>query len=224
MCGRFVRIKTVQEIASIFAIEEIESNLDPSYNITPRQPIVVVVEEGKKKLVSMQWGLIPHWAKDDKIANKLINARAETIEQKPSFRDSFVKRRCIIVADGFYEWVKRGNKKIPVYIKLKSEQTFGMAGIYDIWKTPEGNVRTTCTIVTTEANAFMKGIHHRMPVILVPELYEVWLDPKNKDVEQLKGILKRLITIPLGFHEVDSQVNSGHINNESCIEPFREDE
>jgi putative SOS response-associated peptidase YedK len=220
MCGRFVRIKTIHEIADIFNIKEVESDLAPSYNIAPKQPIVVVMEDGKKKLVTMQWGLIPRWAKDDKISNKLINARSETIDQKPSFKNSFIHRRCIVVADGFYEWTERGGKKRPVYIYLESGQTFGMAGVYDTWKTSEGEEITTCTIITTEANEFMKKLHHRMPVILEPEYYDYWLNPENKDITKLKEILNKFISQQLDFHEVSSAVNSPVFNSPDCIKPL----
>lgn len=222
MCGRFVRIKTISEIADLFNIQKVESDLDSSYNIAPKQPIVVVMEDGKKKLVTMQWGLIPRWAKDDKIANKLINARVETIDQKPSFKNSFVNRRCIIVADGFYEWIKKGERKIPVYIYLESGQTFGMAGVYDTWKNPEGKEITSCTIITTEANTFMKKLHHRMPIILEPGLSDNWSNPENRDIEKLKGLLKKFISQKLEFHEVSARVNSPFFNNSECIKPSSE--
>ncbi len=221
MCGRFVRIKSINEIANIFKIEHIESNLEPSYNIAPKQPIVVLMEKGRKRVVSMQWGLIPRWAKDPKISNKLINARVETIDQKPSFKDSFIKRRCIIVADGFYEWIKKGDKKIPVYIHLESKDTFGMAGIYDIWESPDGQKISSCTIITTEANDFMKKIHHRMPIILKPEYYNYWLNPNNRDIKELKNILGQFISEQLNAYEVSTKVNSPFNNNSECIKPFQ---
>ena len=138
MCGRFVRITDLREAAKFFSSALIETELGPSYNIAPKQPVVVVMEEGKRKLVSMQWGLIPSWAKDPNIGYKMINARAETILEKPSFRGAFRHRRCLIIADGFYEWREDGVGKVPIYIFLKNKGPFGMAGIYEGWKSESG--------------------------------------------------------------------------------------
>lgn len=222
MCGRFVRIVDLREAGEIFRAAVIEADLKPSFNVAPSQPVAVIMEEGKRKIVSMQWGLVPHWAKDPKIGYKMINARMETITEKPSYRDAFKKRRCLIIADGFYEW-KSGpdGKKDPVYIYLKSKKTFGMAGIYEHWKSHEGETITSCSIITTAANEIMKPIHERMPVILEAKDYDVWLDPENSDTEKLIGLLKSFPSENLKNHVVSNSVNSPFHNAEDCILPVR---
>jgi putative SOS response-associated peptidase YedK len=219
MCGRFVRKTDLRIVADIFRVADVESPAAPSYNIAPRQPVAVIMEKGKRKIVSMQWGLIPHWAKDEKIANKLINARSETIAEKPSFRNSFKKFRCLIIADGFYEWQSSGARKKPFFIRMKDEKPFGMAGLYDQWISPEGKTVVTCTIVTTEANDIMKPIHHRMPVIIDPENYDLWLNPEENDTAKLAKFLIPCDPGLLKAFEVSLLVNSPAHNSEDCILP-----
>jgi putative SOS response-associated peptidase YedK len=175
------------------------------------------MEKGERKIVSMQWGLIPHWAKDDKIANKLINARSETIAEKPSFKNSYKKSRCLIIADGFYEWKDTGFKKKPFYICFKNEKPFTMAGLYDKWINSDGKIITTCTIVTTEANEIMQPIHHRMPVIIEPENYDLWLNPAETDISKLGKLLKPCSPELLKTYEVSQLVNSPANNSSECI-------
>jgi len=196
----------------------VECDLGPSWNISPRQPIVVVMEKGVRKLVTMRWGLIPSWANDASIGDRLINARSETIAEKPSFRRSFESKRCLIVADGFYEWKTRGKQKAPVYITVGDGGTFCMAGIYDTWRGPDGAETVSCAIVTTEANEFMRGIHHRMPVIVAPGALSVWLDP-DTDPEALKAIMAEGCSAPMHSHEVSSAVNSPSRDGPDCILP-----
>jgi Uncharacterized conserved protein len=222
MCGRFVRKTDIREIGKIFEAAEIESDLAPSFNIAPRQPIAVIMEKGKRKLVTMQWGLIPHWSKDESIANKLINARSETLIEKPSFRNAFKKQRCLIIADGFYEWQGMGAGKKPYYIFLKDEKPFAMAGLYEIWTNPEGKAITTCTIVTTEANDFMKPLHHRMPVIVRPTDYDLWLNPLEIDFPKLQRIFNPIDPETMKAYEVSIQVNLVANNSEDCIRPVGE--
>jgi putative SOS response-associated peptidase YedK len=213
MCGRFVRISDLRDAAKFFSAAFIESDLGPSYNIAPRQPVVVVMEDGRRKLVSMQWGLIPSWAKDEKIGYKMINARAETILEKPSFSEACRHRRCLIIADGFYEWRQEESRKVPVYIYLKDKSPFGMAGIYEVW-----NGINTCSIITTAANEFMKPIHHRMPVIIRREDEDAWLSAQS-DADTLSRLLKPFDASSMACHEVSSAVNSPVHDAENCIEP-----
>jgi putative SOS response-associated peptidase YedK len=201
-------------------VDEIESDVQPSYNIAPRQPVAVIMEEGKRKIVTMKWGLIPHWAKDATIADRLINARSETVEEKPSFRDSFKKRRCLIIADGFYEWQGSGLSKKPFFIFMKDERPFGMAGLFDYWTNPEGEKAITCTIVTTEANEIMKPIHHRMPVILAPDDYDLWLNPAETEATKIKALMKPYNAELLMAREVGLLVNNPRNNSEECIAPM----
>jgi putative SOS response-associated peptidase YedK len=220
MCGRFVRKIKLQEAMEFFKAALLEGELAPSFNIAPRQPVAVIMEDGKRKIVPMQWGLIPHWAKDEKIANNLINARSETIAEKPSFKNSFKKFRCLIIADGFYEWQGTGKNKKPFYICRKDETPFGMAGLFDRWINPQGKTIPTCTIVTTEANEIMKPIHHRMPVIIEPENYDLWLNSHENDTAKLGKLLIPCNPTILKAFEVGLSVNSALNNSENCIRPL----
>jgi putative SOS response-associated peptidase YedK len=157
----------------------------------PNQLIPAVINHnGKNQLVCFRWGLIPSWSKDPSIANKLINARAETVDKKPSFKDAFKKRRCLIVADGFYEWKREGKSKIPLYFYLKSGRPFGFAGLYETWISPDKKEINTCVIITTNANELIAPVHDRMPVILSNDQERIWLDSDKVDVSGLKSILK----------------------------------
>jgi putative SOS response-associated peptidase YedK len=219
MCGRFVQKSDLRKIAPLFKAAIVESDVQPSHNITPRQPIAVVMEKGQRKIVTMKWGLVPHWAKDEAIANKLINARSETVTEKPSFRDSFKKRRCLIIADGFYEWQGMGLAKRPFFICMKDEVPFGMAGLYDVWTSGTGEQITTCTIITTEANEIMKPIHHRMPVILDAKDYDLWLDVEKAVDANLQTILKPCDPGLLQTRQVNLIVNNPRNNSPECMVP-----
>lgn len=191
MCGRFVLVTDLKNIQKNFNIQEVFCQYQPSWNIAPGQLTPAIINHGDKNLlVCFRWGLIPSWSKDPSIAAKTFNARAETIDQKPSFRDAFKKRRCLIVADGFYEWKKEGSKKIPLYYSLKSGRPFGFAGLYDTWLSPDKKEISTCTIITTAANELIAPVHDRMPVILSPEQEKIWLAGEVNDVSALKSVLK----------------------------------
>jgi putative SOS response-associated peptidase YedK len=191
MCGRFVLITDLKTIQKDFDIQDISCEHQPSWNITPAQAVPVIIRHnGNNQLVCYRWGLIPSFSKDPSIANKMINARAETVDKKPSFRDAFKKRRCLIVADGFYEWKKEGKSKIPLYFFLKSGRPFGFAGLYETWISPDKKEINTCVITTTDANELIKPIHDRMPVILPKDKERVWLDGDVMDVSALLSILK----------------------------------
>jgi putative SOS response-associated peptidase YedK len=191
MCGRFVLISDLKNIQKDFDIQNILCGHQPSWNITPAQSVPAIIRHnGNNQLVSYRWGLIPSWSKDPSIANKLINARAETVDKKPSFRDAFKKRRCLIVADGFYEWKKEGKSKVPLYFYLKSGRPFGFAGLYETWISPGKKEISTCAIITIDANELVKPIHDRMPVILSKDKERVWLDSDVVDVSAALSILK----------------------------------
>ena len=181
MCGRFVRRCTIDEVKEEFEVWDIQWAFEPSYNIAPGQDIAGIVTNGDKRLIKLRWGLIPFWAKDERIGYKMINARSETIVQKRSFARSFKTRRCLIVADGFYEWRVETKIKIPMYVHLCSDKPFGFAGLYDTWKAPDGQEIVSCTIITTEPNALVKPIHNRMPVIIEKDKRALWLDIKIED-------------------------------------------
>ncbi len=191
MCGRFILITDLSVIASDFNVQEVSLSFSPSRDVRPGQHIPAVLHvDGRNIMASYVWGLIPFWAKDPSLGAKLINARAETVAQKPSFKNAFAKRRCLIPADGFYEWKKEGNKKIPYSFYMKSGQPFVFAGLYETWIAPDKKQVNTCTIITTEANRLVSPIHDRMPVIVPMDKTAVWLSPAGKEPSGLSDILK----------------------------------
>jgi putative SOS response-associated peptidase YedK len=208
MCGRFVRSSSAEYIARAFGVDNPGLDMKPSFNIAPSQTVLIINSDGIKQLGSCRWGLIPHWAKDPSIGSRMINARAETVDRKPSFKSSFIKRRCLIIADGFFEWDRGKNKKIPVCIRLRSHEPFGFAGLYSVWVAPSGEKTCTCAIITTEANELLRPIHERMPVIVPKEEEGFWLDPVNQDFELLKKMLKAYRSSDMEFYEVSTKVNS----------------
>ena len=189
MCGRFTLATPADQIAAQFQLVAVPE-LAPRYNIAPTQQVAAVrAAEAGRELVLLRWGLVPTWAKDLSMGAKLINARAETAAEKPSFRSAMRQRRCIIPADGFYEWQAQAGGKQPFYIRLAHGGSFGLAGLWEHWKSPERAWIETCTILTTAANALMQPLHDRMPVILPPEAYALWLDPALHDPAPLQALL-----------------------------------
>jgi putative SOS response-associated peptidase YedK len=208
LCGRFEIHSTLEIIAKVFGIDSITFDYSPSYNVAPSQDILLVVNDGKRHLVRSRWGFVPPWSKELSAGYKMINARAESVADKPSFRRAFQDQRCLVVADGFYEWKKDGPKKRPFYIRLKSGEPFGFAGLYSIWKSPEGEQIWTSTIITTDANEIVRPLHDRMPVIASPDAYDLWLDPSIHDRALLQDILKSYPSEELEVYEVTAKVNS----------------
>jgi putative SOS response-associated peptidase YedK len=220
MCGRFALYSSLDEIKEVFAVQQVEMDLSPSYNIAPTQPVAVVVhKDGVNRLQAMVWGLIPAWAKDASIGSRMINARSETLGQKPSFRRPLGNQRCLIVADGFFEWQKTEQGRIPMFIRLKSQRPLGFAGLYDVWTSPSGEKITSCTIITTDANELVRPIHERMPVILPRPDYEVWLDPAPKPASQLLPLLRPYLAQDLEAYPVSRLVNSPANNVPQCVQP-----
>jgi putative SOS response-associated peptidase YedK len=189
MCGRFVLLTDLRVIIESFHVQDVACEYTPHHNISPGQEIAAVIHDDRNRLVSYRWGLIPSWAKDPSIGNKMFNARSETLTEKPSFRNAFQKRRCLVVADGFYEWQKIDRIRQPLRFSLKSGEPFGLAGLYETWISPEQKPVHTCTIVTTEANGLMRPIHDRMPVIVPKEQEAAWIDPHNHNQRELLSIL-----------------------------------
>ncbi len=189
MCGRFTLLTDLSVIEGVDPAEESASEFQPSNNICPGQQIPAIIYDEKIRLVTFRWGLIPAWARDPSLGHKLINARAETIATKPSFRDAFKKRRCLIIADGFYEWSK-GDKKTPYHFSLKSGASFCFAGLYEAWLSPEKKTIKTCAIITTDANVLLKQIHDRMPVIVPKDKEALWLDPGTRNPEEWAALLQ----------------------------------
>jgi len=184
MCGRYTLKAKPEELIKIFGLDEC-ADLKPRYNIPPGTDIAAIRQspEGKRVLHTLRWGLVPHWAKDPSIGNKLNNARGETVAEKPSFRDAFKRRRCLIPADGFYEWKAEGKVKQPYYISLP--ETFAMGGLLESWKSAEGEILRTCCVITTGPNTVMAPIHDRMPVIIAPEDWQRWLSGPAEDIQEL---------------------------------------
>lgn len=216
MCGRFTLTASIEEILNRFDIEaflEQESYL-PNYNVAPSQSVLAIINNGSiNKMGYLRWGLIPPWAKDMKIGHKMINARAETLTEKPSFRNAYRNKRCLIVADSFYEWKRGGtNSKTPMRIKLKNDELFGMAGLWEQWISPEGKAFYTCSVITTAPNELMESIHNRMPVILKPEDEKRWLDPTIINSKELNHLLAPFDANLMEAYEVAPLVNSP-INN-----------
>src|SRR5437867_9854136 len=167
MCGRFTLHTRLKQSEETFKVEPSDVTLPPSYNVAPTQDVLTVVQrDGKNILMAMRWGLIPFWSKDPKIGNRMINARADRVTESSAFKRPLKSQRCLVVADGFYEWRKLDGKKVPMFIHRRDDQPFGFAGPYDTWQAPDGQPLTTCTIITTTPNALLRPIHERMPVIL----------------------------------------------------------
>ena len=223
MCGRFVGFRSLDELKGFFPIDKAACEAISNYNVAPSQEILAIVKyEGKNWLVKFHWGLVPFWAKDISIGNKMINARSESIAEKPSFRNAFKKRRCLILADGFYEWKSEKGRKQPMFITVPDHKPFAFAGLWETWhkKDDQDSIYKSCTIITTQASESIRDIHHRMPVILKPQVFEPWLDPGNQDVAELGKMLKNEIVTELVSYPVSKQVNMTRNNDPSCIEPI----
>lgn len=220
MCGRFVMICDLSDITEAFDITDIVCEPKPSYNIAPGSEVAAVMHAEKNRLVSFTWGLVPSWSKDPSIGNRLINARGETVNEKPSFRNAFKRRRCLIVATGFYEWRKDTQGKTPFYIGLRTDAPFGFAGLYETWQSPDGNELSTCTIVTTEANELITPIHDRMPVIIPYNEQARWLDPSVRDTKALLPLLQQYPSDKMKAYPVSHLVNSPRNNSADCIKPI----
>jgi putative SOS response-associated peptidase YedK len=223
MCGRFTLTTDSQKLAEAFAGYEVPAELAPRYNIAPSQQVPVIANNGHQKIELFQWGLIPFWAKDPKIGNRMINARSETLAEKPSFKNAYKRRRCLVLADGFYEWKKEeGSKtKTPMYIRLASGEPFGFAGLWESWSGPEGTTLLSCTIITTTPNELVESIHNRMPVILSQAAYEHWLDPAEQAPQQLDGLLKPYPAAHMTAYAVSTLVNSPANDRPECISPVQ---
>lgn len=238
MCGRFTLATPAAEWAALFGLDRVP-DLEPRYNVAPTQDVAAVrstappqggdaappreadAPDAERELVLLRWGLVPHWAREfDPVGRALINARSETVAEKPSFRDSFRFRRCLVVADGFYEWKPEGRRKQPFWIHLADRRPFAFAGLWDRWTGHEGPPVESCTILTTSASEALRPLHDRMPVILEPEAHAKWLDPDAAPWE-LEPLLAKARPEALSFHPVSTRVN--HVGNDDpeCIEPLR---
>jgi len=220
MCGRYTLLADEVEVLKEFGLSHPITNYEPSYNIAPGQQVLAIIHDGKSKRAGyLKWGLVPSWAKDPKIGYKMINARSETAHEKPSFKHLMARKRCLIVADSFYEWKKVDSSKQPKRIQLKDRQLFAFAGLWDKWEQDDEEV-FTCTMLTKDANDFMRDIHHRMPIILPKEKEDDWITPKTFDPEAAKQFITQLEPDDMTAYDVHSYVNKAKNNDEFCIEPL----
>lgn len=206
-------------IAEVFHLAYVPT-LEPRYNIAPTQLVPTVLrkpEHSDRRLELLRWGLIPSWAKEPAIGARLINARAETVTEKPSFRAAFRHRRCLVVADGFYEWQRQERKKQPFYFRLQDGQPFAFAGLWEHWEAPDGQTIESCTILTTEANEVLRPIHDRMPVILEPKDYDLWLEPAVQKPDLLQQLLRPYRSEAMTCYAVSTKVNNPANNSPECI-------
>ncbi len=222
MCGRFTLTSNLDELQGRFGfLSEITGSQffdhGPRYNIAPTQPVLTVTNDGQRRGEVMRWGLVPFWAKDLKVGARMINAVGETVSAKPAFRAAFKKRRCLVLANGFYEWRKEDQRKIPIYIYPRNGEPMAFAGLWETWQSPEGQVVQSCTIITTSANPFIQPIHNRMPVILSDETQALWLDPLTEDRKILEPLLVPAPIEMLTSHPVSSTVNSVKNQGPECI-------
>lgn len=222
MCGRYTITVTMEELMLYYHIEESSSPWhQPRYNVAPGQSIPAIVHDGKRnRLGELKWGLVPAWADDPKIGYTMINARAETAASRPAFREPFRRKRCIVPADGFYEWMVTGRDKQPIRFVLKSRSLFSMAALYDTWRAPDGTKLSTCTILTTDPNDKVSPVHNRMPVILRPEDEAVWLNRDLGDPSRLQALLKPYPSEEMEAYPVGAAVGNVRNDDASLIEPL----
>ncbi len=220
MCGRYTLAAEVEPLQARFQFETPVPDYAPSYNIAPSQGVLAVIrDEDANRAGLLRWGLVPSWAKDPKVGYRMINARAESAAEKPSFRRALRQRRCLVLADGYYEWQRRNGQKIPMYMRLRSHEPFAFAGLWERWRGADDTTLVTCTILTTEANEWIQLVHHRMPVILDPSQEALWLDRSVTEPDVLQPLLEPVQTDILEAYAVSPQVNAARYNAPDCIVP-----
>lgn len=221
MCGRFTLTVDGQTLQLALGLDD-TPQAQPRYNIAPTQPVAVVTNDAPKTLNHFTWGLVPFWADDPGIGSRMINARSETVHEKPAFKAAFQYRRCLIPADGFYEWraAGKGQPKTPMYISLDKHSVFAFAGLWERWQSPDGSEIHSCTILTTDASASIQDIHHRMPVILQPDDYDTWLHAEDPAVR--RALLKPFASDALHAYAVSRTVNKPANDSPANIQPVDE--
>lgn len=221
MCGRYSLVTEKTDLVRVLDLpaDAVLDDLEPRYNVAPTQEVPIVRRDGRRRVALHRWGLVPEWADDRKVGARMINARSETIAVKPAFRDAFRERRCLVPADGFYEWlaVEEGRPKIPHYIRLRSAEPFAFAGLWSEWRAPDGEVLPTFTIVTTRPNELVRPVHDRMPVLLGAEAREAWLAPGPADERKLRDLLRPYDAAEMEMYPVSRWVNSVDHEGERCI-------
>lgn len=220
MCGRYTIVVTLEELMLHYLNYEPESRFHlPRYNVAPMQNVLAIIHDGEKnRLGELRWGLVPAWASDERMGSKMINARAETLMDKPSFKKLVGSKRAIIPADGFYEWKQLGDRKQPMRITMKSGELFSMAALFDTWSAPDGSRISTCTIITTSPNSLMQDIHNRMPAILKREDEAAWLDRGNHNIDQLLSLLAPYPADEMRAYPVPALVGNVRNDSKACIE------
>ena len=216
MCGRFTLTTGISGLQGRFGFV-MDAAAEPRYNIAPTQPVLAVVNDGVRRGEMMRWGLVPPWAKDIRIGSRMINAVSETAAAKPAFRNAFQRRRCLVLADGFFEWRREGKQRTPLYFFQKLGQPMAFAGLWESWQPPGGAPVRSCAILTTAANEFMAPVHHRMPVILSAETEPLWLDPLTESPDILEPLLIPAPPEFLEAREVSPMVNSVRSEGPGCI-------
>lgn len=221
MCGRFTLTASPEQLVSQFRLSEPPA-VEPRYNIAPTDDVGVVrslPSEAGWKLDTLHWGFVPVWAKDPSIGNRMINARSETAASSPAFKRAFRERRCLIVADGFYEWQRVGKGKQPYYIRLEDGSPFAFAGLWEQWRGPDGTALQSCTLLTTQPNDLVAAVHNRMPVILNPEAYDLWMNPEVKDPAELQSLLAPFPAAEMMAFPVSTLVNNPRNDSPDCVVP-----
>ena len=218
MCGRYSLIADLGELAKRYEFDGDGLALKPAYNVAPTQDVLTVVGGEARRSGFMRWGLIPWWAKNASIGSRMINARAETVSEKPAFRDALRRRRCLVLADGFYEWQRTGSVRKPMRVVMRSRGPFAFAGLWSVWRDPDGNRIPSCAIITTTANDLLRPVHDRMPVVLPRELEELWLDRSIDDPGALGSVLTPYLDDAMEAYEVSTLVNSAANDGPEVIE------
>ena len=218
MCGRYSLIADLRELAKRYEFDGDGLALKPAYNVAPTQDVLTVVGGETRRGGFMRWGLIPWWAKNASIGSRMINARAETVSEKPAFRDALRRRRCLVLADGFYEWQRTGSVRKPMRVVMRSGEPFAFAGLWSVWRDPDGNRIPSCAIITTIANDLLRPVHDRMPVVLPRELEELWLDCSIDDPGALGSVLTPYLDDAMEAYEVSTLVNSAANDGPEVIE------
>ncbi len=220
MCGRYTLTTTIGRLQERFHFDATTLPYTASYNIAPGQEVLAVISDDTPRAGYLRWGLVPSWAKDAKLGYRMINARLETVAEKPSFRRALRQQRCLVLADGYFEWRRHGAAKIPTYIHLQDRVPFALAGLWETWRDAAGNPLQTCTILTTAANAFLSAIHPRMPVILSPEAEALWLDCQRQSPADLVPLLQSYSAAEWQAYAVSQLVNTPQHNSPACIAPL----
>lgn len=221
MCGRFSLGASATTLVTQFDLASLPA-WSPRYNIAPTQEVLAVLktcESSSRRPRLLRWGLVPPWADDPRIGNRLINARAETVATKPAFRRAFRECRCLILANGFYEWQRQGRRKQPFCIRMRDGRPFAFAGLWEHWDAPDGSPVESCTIITTTPNDLIGQIHNRMPVILAPEDYDLWLEPAVQEVQRIQSLLRPYPAEDITAFPVSTRVNNAANDSPECLEP-----